>query len=134
MFDLTADPKVCGQLRSMPNVTIYPYQEILEFTGNATLEGVRFKSTKEDAVERHVRCDGVFEYIGLQPTTDGFAALGILDKMGFIEVDEDMKTRVTGVFGAGDATAKKLRQIVTACNDGAIAANSAAKYVESLKA
>lgn len=134
MFDLTADPRSCDQLRAMPNVTIYPYQEILEFSGTAKLEGVRFKSTREDAVERHIRCDGVFEYIGLQPTTDSFASLGILDKMGFIEVDENMKTAVTGVFGAGDATVKNLRQIVTACSDGAIAANSAAKYVESLKA
>lgn len=134
MFDLTADPKACDQLRSMPNVSVYPYQEILEFTGNEKLEGVRFKSTQEDRVERHIRCDGVFEYIGLQPTTDVFAHLGILDAMGFIQVDEDKKTSVTGVYGAGDVTSKKLRQIVTACSDGAIAANSAAKYVDSLRA
>lgn len=134
MFDLTADPKACDQLRAMPNVAIYPYQEILEFTGGAKLDGVRFKSTQEDAVERHVRCNGVFEYIGLKPTTNVFSHLGILDQMGFIEVDEDKKTAVTGIYGAGDVTSKKLRQIVTACSDGAIAANSAAKYVDSLKA
>ena len=46
MFDLTADPKVCDQLRKMPNVTIYPYQDVLEFTGEDRLTGVRFKSTK----------------------------------------------------------------------------------------
>jgi len=134
MFDLTADPKACYQLRAKPDVRVYPYQEILEFTGGEKLNGVRFKSTKEDAVERHVRCDGVFEYIGLQPTTEVFSHLGILDKMGFIPVDEDGKTLVTGIYAAGDVTAKKLRQIVTACSDGAIAANSAAKYVDSLKA
>ena len=134
MFDLTADPKSCDQLRAMPNVTVYPYQEILEFTGGDKLGGVRFKSTGEDAVERHIRCDGVFEYIGLQPTTDVFGQLGILDEMGFIQVDVDKKTAVTGIYGAGDVTSKKLRQIVTACSDGAIAANAAAKYVDSLKA
>ncbi len=134
MFDLTADPKACDQLRAMPNVTIYPYQEILEFTGGEKLDGVRFKSIKEDAVERHVRCDGVFEYIGLQPTTKVFSQLGILDEMGFVQVDDDKKTTVTGIYSAGDVTSKKLRQIVTACSDGAIAANSAAKFVDSLKA
>lgn len=134
MFDLTADPKACDQLKAMPNVEIYPYQEILEFTGGEKLDGVRFKSTKEDAVERHIRCDGVFEYIGLQPTTEVFAHLGILDEMGFIQVDDDKKTTITGIYGAGDVTSKKLRQIVTACSDGAIAANAAAKYVDSLKA
>jgi thioredoxin reductase (NADPH) len=44
-----------------------------------------------------------------------------------------MRTKVPGIFGAGDITVKHLRQIVTACSDGAVAANSAASYVESLK-
>jgi thioredoxin reductase (NADPH) len=133
MFDLTADPKACEQLRSQDNVTIYPYQEVLQFTGDDALEGVRFKSTKEDGTERYVKCDGVFEYIGLEATTESFKNLRITDKFGFIEVDDEMHTRVQGIYGAGDITSKKLRQIVTACSDGAIAANSAAKYVESLR-
>ncbi|WP_027722876.1 NAD(P)/FAD-dependent oxidoreductase [Maridesulfovibrio zosterae] len=133
MFDLTADPKACDQLRAMENVTIYPYQDIIEFTGDGALDGVKFKSTKEDATERHVKCDGVFEYIGLMPTSDSFKHLGILNDFGFIDVDDEMRTSVKGIYGAGDITSKKLRQIITACSDGAIAANSAAKYVESLK-
>ena len=133
MFDLTADPKACDQLRAMKNVTVYPYQDILEFTGEGTLDGVRFTSTKEDGTKRHIPCDGVFEYIGLMPTSDTFKHLGILNKFGFIEVDDEMRTSVQGIYGAGDITTKKLRQIITACSDGAIAANSAAKYVESMK-
>lgn len=133
MFDLTADPKACDQLRAMDNVTIYPYQDVLEFTGEGALDGIRFKSTKDDATERHVKCDGVFEYIGLMPTSENFKHLGILNDFGFIEVDDEMNSSVKGIYGAGDITSKKLRQIITACSDGAIAANSAAKYVESLK-
>jgi thioredoxin reductase (NADPH) len=133
MFDLTADPKACDQLRRMPNVTIYPYQEVLEFTGEDRLTGVRFKSTKEDATERYVTCDGVFEYIGFQASSAAFARLGILDRPGCIEADTRMRTKVPGIFGAGDITVKDLLQIVTACSDGAVAANSAAAYVESLK-
>ena len=133
MFDLTADPKACDQLRRMPNVTIYPYQEVLEFTGEDRLTGVRFKSTREDATERYVTCDGVFEYIGFQASSAAFARLGILDRTGCIEADARMRTKVPGIFGAGDITVKHLRQIVTACSDGAVAANSAASYVESLK-
>ncbi len=133
MFDLTADPKACDQLRRMPNVTIYPYQEVLEFTGEDRLTGVRFKSTKEDATERYVTCDGVFEYIGFAASSAAFAKLGIVDRTGCIEADARMRTKVPGIFGAGDITVKHLRQIVTACSDGAVAANSAASYVESLK-
>lgn len=133
LFDLTADPKACDQLRAMENVTVYPYQDIIEFTGDSIIEGVRFKST-ETGEENLVSCDGAFEYIGLQPNSQSFQDLGILDKFGCIEVDDEMKTRATGIYGAGDINVKKLRQIVTACSDGAIAANSASKYVESLKA
>lgn len=133
MFDLTADPKACDQLRNLPNVTVYPYQDVLEFTGDEALEGVKFKSTKEDGTERHIKCDGVFEYIGLEATSESFTNLGITNKFGFIEVDDEMQTSIKGIYGAGDITHKKLRQIVTACSDGAIAANSASKYVESLK-
>ena len=133
LFDLTADPKACDQLRKMPNVTIYPYQEVLEFTGSDRLTGVRFKSTKEDATERYAACDGVFEYIGFSASSQAFATLGIIDRTGCIKTDSRMCTSVPGIFGAGDITVKHLRQIVTACSDGAVAANSAAAYVESLK-
>ena len=133
MFDLTADPSACDKLRAMPNVTVYPYQDVLEFLGTDKLEGVRFKSTKEDGVERTVRCDGVFEYIGLEPTASFCKDLGILNRMGCIEVDGRMATRVPGIYAAGDITNKELRQVATACGDGAIAANSASKYVEKLR-
>lgn len=133
MFDLTADPSACDKLRAMPNVTIYPYQDILEFLGTDKLEGVRFKSTKEDAVERTVSCDGVFEYIGLEPTAGFCADLDILDRTGCIVTDAAMCTSRPGIFAAGDIIVKGLRQVATACGDGAIAANSASKYVESLR-
>jgi thioredoxin reductase (NADPH) len=133
MFDLTADPKVCDKLRAMDNVTVYPYQDVLEFTGSERIDGVRFKSTQDDETERHVACDGVFEYIGLKPSCEAFDKLGITDKFGCIEVDDEMKTCISGIFAAGDINAKKLRQIVTACSDGAVAANTASKYVEGLK-
>ena len=133
MFDLTADPKACNQLRAMSNVTVFPYQEILEFTGSDKLEGVRFRSTREDNTERHIPCDGIFEYVGLQPSTEVFADLNILDEAGFIVVDDEMQTILKGIYGAGDVTKKKLRQVVTSCSDGAIAANAAARYVDSIK-
>ncbi len=137
MFDLTADPKACDKLRAMENVDVYPYQDILEFTGSGSLEGVRFatndKTEQEVGVERYVTCDGIFEYIGLEPVSAFCADLGILDKFGCIEADGYMRTKVDGIFAAGDITVKHLRQVITACSDGAVAANSAAKYVESLK-
>ncbi len=132
MLDLTADPKACDLLRSRPNVDIHIYQEVLEFTGEDRLTGISFRSTGEDKTPRHVSCDGVFEYIGFQACCETFKDLGITDRFGCITIDSHMKTSVPGIFGAGDITAKHLRQIVTACADGAVAANSASSYVKSL--
>ncbi len=131
MLDLTADPKACDLLRGRCNVDIHVFQEVLEFTGTDRLTGVSFTST-QDGTQRHVACDGVFEYIGFQATSEPFSHLGITDKTGCITADSHMATSAPGVFGAGDITVKHLRQIVTACSDGAIAANSAAAYVKSL--
>ncbi len=125
MFDLTADPVACDQLRGMDNVTVYPYQDVLSFDGAEKLEGVRFKSTKDDGEERFVTCDGVFEYIGLHPVTDFCKDLGICNSFGYIQADAAMRTAIPGIYGAGDCIVKDLRQVITACADGAIAAQSA---------
>ena len=122
MFDLTADPMACDKLRAMDHVTVYPYQDILDFTGDTKLTGVHFKSTKTGE-ENTVSCDGVFEYIGLTPTTEFLKDLGVLNQFGYVEVDEKMHTKVT----------KNLRQVITACADGAIAAQEASHYVQNLE-
>lgn len=132
MFDLTADPMACDKLRAMPNVTVYPYQDVLGFYGDGKLEGIHFRSTR-DGTERKVNCDRAFEYIGLIPTTECFRSLGVLDQMGYVKVDNFMQTAVPGVFAAGDCITKHLRQVITACADGAIAAQSASQYIKNLQ-
>lgn len=132
MFDLTADPIACDKLRAMDNVTIYTYQNVEEFVGeNGKLTGVRFKST-QTGEERFVNCDGVFEYIGLTPTTEFLKDTGLLNQFGYVEVNERMETKIPGIYGAGDCITKNLRQVITACADGAIAAQEASKYIKSL--
>lgn len=131
MFDLTADPMACDKLRAMENVKIYPYQDILEFKGESKLEGVYFKSTKTGE-ENTVACDGVFEYIGLTPTTEFLKDTGLLNDFGYITVNDKMESNIPGIYGAGDCITKNLRQVITACSDGAIAAQEASHYVERL--
>lgn len=129
MFDLTADPIACDRLRSLDNVKVYPYQDVLEFLGDTSLEGIHFKSTKTGE-ETTLKCDGVFEYIGLLPVTDFVKDLGITNDYGYIEVNEKMETKMPGVYGAGDCITKNLRQVITACADGAIAAQEASRYIK----
>ncbi|MCE5314420.1 MAG: thioredoxin-disulfide reductase [Armatimonadota bacterium] len=78
-----------------------------------------------------VPVDGVFILIGLDPNTKMIRGQIELDEQGYIITDENMRTNIPGVFAAGDVRKKLLRQIVTACADGAIAATAAEKYIES---
>jgi thioredoxin reductase (NADPH) len=48
---------------------------------------------------------------------------------GYIVTNDRMETGVPGVYAAGDVRKKDLRQVVTATNDGAIAAEEAGKYL-----
>ena len=70
----------------------------------------------------------LFVAVGQDPASSLF-----LDKLdnenGYILADENMATNIPGVFVAGDIRKTPLRQIITACADGAIAAESAIKYL-----
>lgn len=87
------------------------------------IENVDTKETKT------IDCSGIFPYIGAIPNTS-FVDLDILDEHGYVIVDDNMATKIPGIYSAGDVTNKKLRQVVTATNDGAIAANALAKYLK----
>jgi thioredoxin reductase (NADPH) len=75
----------------------------------------------------------VFIFIGLTPKTDMVRGIVDLDDGGYIVADRDMQTSAKGIFAGGDCIRKRLRQVVTACGDGATAAASAQHYVEELK-
>lgn len=85
--------------------------------------------TKEEmTVETH----GIFPYIGLDPATSFLEGLDVLDTYGYMTVDENRETKVKGIYGAGDVIHKNLRQVVTATNDGAIAAQHAFHEIKKI--
>lgn len=133
-FDLTADPVSSEYLRSLDNVTVYPYKRVLEFvSAEGRLAGVRFCDKDTGENEMVVNCDGVFEYIGAIPSTEFLQGTDFIESHGYIETDSHMRTAQKGIFGAGDCVSKHLRQIVTATSDGAIAAQEAAAYIKALR-
>ena len=97
---------------------------------NGKLGGVKIKNIKTGDIST-VEAAGAFIYIGLDPITDMVKGLGVTDEAGYVIVDHSMATNVPGVFAAGDVISKELRQVVTAVNDGAIAAQAAFKYIET---
>ena len=92
-------------------------------------EGV-FKGVKTSVGD--FKCDGMFEAIGLIPENENFHSVADLNSFGYFDSAEDCKTKTAGIFVAGDARSKTVRQITTATSDGAIAAMAACNYIDSL--
>ena len=78
-------------------------------------------NTKEQSV---LEVTGIFPFVGADPVTSFATGLGILDEHGYVLTNEDMATSCPGIYAAGDVRKKFLRQVVTATNDGAIAAQA----------
>ena len=106
--------------------------KVQDILGEKRVEGVRVKNIKTGK-EEDVPCDGVFIFVGYVPNTDLAKGVIKLDKDGYILADDGMNTSKKGIFVCGDNRKKLLRQVVTACGDGATAAFSAQQYVEELK-
>lgn len=124
----TASAGYLERLKELPNITLLPRHIPLEFKGEKRIEALSVKDLETDTV-KDLEVGGVFEAIGLIPDNEIFASLVDLDENGYILADDEMCTRTEGLFVAGDTRRKNLRQIVTACSDGAIAATSAQAYL-----
>ncbi len=103
-----------------------------EISGDKYVESIKVKNVKTGE-SKIIPVKGVFVYIGLIPNTEFLKGFLDMDENGYIIADKNMNTSKEGIFACGDCTQKKLRQVVTACGDGAIAAFSAQNYIENLK-
>ena len=101
----------------------------VKINGEKKVTGIEVKNVKTNEIKK-IEAEGIFIYIGMIPQTEVFKDLNILDEKGYVIADENMLTSVEGVFVAGDVRQKEIRQVVTATSDGAIAAQSAYKYIE----
>lgn len=133
LFDrFFADPILVEALKEFPNVSIYHNKNAFSFYGDGEkLQGVKFKDTKTGEI-LDIENPGVFVAIGQIPDNDRFSDVCDLEN-GFFLSDENMTTKTPGLFVAGDCRKKKIRQLTTACSDGAIAALSANSYLFTLK-
>ena len=128
LFDrFFGDQILIDRLLSKENILIKHNMNLVQYLGEDKLDGLVFEDTKTKEKTEYPT-DNVFIAIGQVPQNDLFANIVELDK-GFIVTDENMATKTPGVFACGDTRKKETRQVVTACNDGAIAALSAVKYL-----
>lgn len=86
-------------------------------------------TNKVTGEKQNIAVDALFVAIGNIPNTDIFKGQLDLNEGGYIRTNEKMETNIEGVYAAGDVRITPMRQVITACADGAIAANSAIEYL-----
>jgi thioredoxin reductase (NADPH) len=114
-----------------PKIDFVMESTIAAFQGGDSLQGVEIRHIPTGAVTRRP-IDGVFVFIGYVPNTEKLAGILELNRAGEIVVGPSLETSIPGVFAAGDAVAKRYRQITTAVADGTIAALAAIERIRSL--
>lgn len=112
------------QAEEKENISFITDSAVVGLEGETSLSGIAVKNLKTGGTTS-LSVSGLFVAIGREPDTEAFKGLIDLDPSGYIVAGEDTKTSVPGVFAAGDVRTKPLRQIVTACADGACAARFA---------
>lgn len=119
-----------------PKVAFLWDSVVVRAEGTDVLEAITVKNVKTGALST-LRADpadgmlGLFGFTGYTPNTGLFTGQLALEE-GYIKTGEDMGAGLPGVFAAGDVRRKSLRQVVTACADGAVAAVAAERYLQAL--
>ncbi len=125
--ELRADPVRINQLKKEKKISIIYNAEIKDIKGNLFVESAVLTNGQE------IKTDGIFVEIGSVPSTYLAQKLGLnIGETGYIQIDQEMKTNISGVFACGDVVEKKLKQIITASSDGATAAYSAYEHIKNL--
>lgn len=129
--ELRASPTL--QKAAKANAKIhFAYSSVpVSLRGEKKVNGLEIRDLKTDGT-RVVPVTGVFIAVGIVPRTELVAGKVSLTDGNNIITDEYMRTSVDGVFAAGDIRNTPLRQVITACADGAVAATAALEYISSL--
>ena len=133
-----------AKVKACNNIELVLNANVTEIIGDDHVEGVKVainskNNGSQDAIQppaqndsetnqttnRNIPVDGIFFAIGYEPQNSAFANLVDLDESGYIKTADGVHTSSEGVYVAGDARAKDLKQLTTAVSDGAIAATTA---------
>ena len=124
---LTGEKILQDKLKQKVNVEVITNSVVSKIIGDDKLEKIIIKNGKK---ENEIIVDGMFISIGLMPQSDFLKGIIDLDKFNYA-VSFDTKTKINGIFVAGDIRTKPFRQITTAVNDGTTSALYALEYLDN---
>lgn len=123
--------KILADKISQSNITVRWNSVLKKIDGEQKVSAAQLADVKSGKSET-LEVDGIFVAVGQKPQTDFLKGVITLNERGYIITKENMQTNLEGVYAAGDAIQKPLRQVITACADGAVAAEAAGAYIMSL--
>lgn len=127
--DLTGEQTVIDTLLAKPNVQLVK-GTITNLGGE---EELQFIDVFNNGNVIRLDVSGLFVAVGSTPATDFIKIDNLATRNGYIVVDDKCQTNVKGLYAAGDVTNGPLKQIVTACGDGAKAGLFASAYSKTVK-
>ena len=129
---LTGEASLAEILKKRQNVEFIFSSVVDGIIGDGEFKGVYLKNDKGEKSELLV--DGMFVAIGQVPENEAFSDVVELNSYGYVEAGEDClpKTKIPGIFVAGDCRTKAIRQVSTASADGAVAALTACRFIDAL--
>ena len=129
LADFTGEKKLAEALLARDNVEVHFSTVVDRYrTENGKFTGLDLK--KDSGETFSISCDGAFLAVGLEPQNGPFADLADLNAWGYFDSAEDCTTKTPGLFVAGDCRSKRIRQVVTASADCAVAAMAACNYLD----
>ena len=127
---LNAEARAIDDLIAKTNVQIIYNATVSEIVCEDTVSAIKVFANNSLS---QIDVNGVFVAIGAKPITDFINIEGVEKQKGYLVVDDKCQTSVQGLYAAGDVTNGPLKQIVTACGDGAKAAVFACAYAGARK-
>ena len=126
--EFRAENKYIDEINKKNNIELVLNTNIIKLNGKDKLESIEISDEASNISTLTV--DGVFVAIGKEPNNERFKNVIELDNFGYIKSIDGVHTNCSGIYVAGDARAKELRQLTTAVSDGSIAATVAIKEMK----
>ncbi|MFC2061646.1 thioredoxin-disulfide reductase [Elusimicrobiota bacterium] len=123
---LRAVSSLRNKIESNPKIELLMKREIEEISGDNYAKALVFKNKET------LDINGIFIFVGLEPNT-GFINKSVKTEEGFLVTGMRYMTHIEGVYAAGDCRMGALRQVVSACGEGAAAGERCREYVEKKK-
>lgn len=117
-------------LRSLDNVEEIPFANVTGIYGEDKVNSISYKQGEE---EKRLDVDAIFPLADEKSSTEFLASLNVESNKGFLVANANMETSVPGLYACGDIVDKKLRQLVNAAGEAAVAATNAINRVRTFK-